>query len=237
MSDLPAKDDQDGSSDLGFRTENIGKWKEKQENPFAEQNRKAAEEKKKRDAAHAKTMPYVKGGLIALGCMLSIALVVVAIILFTRPKPLPEDITPGSVGAAEITDDAQKVFDNFVNKIGNVAIGVNGEPKLSDEEMQKALEAVSDYFEQQNNRIEDESKKINLVIVEMQFYARKGQPSAVLRAAEGYDVGMMTDTQALQFLGLLMDAAFGVGDVDLANEYVTLFDSYSQDEEEREEYP
>ncbi len=58
--------------------------------------------------------------------------------------------------------------------------------ELTDEEMQGALDAVADYFEQQNNRTEDITTKVNLVLIEMQFYGYKGQPEAIIKAAEGF---------------------------------------------------
>ena len=53
-------------------------------------------------------MPYIKIGSIIAGCIAVVAVAAIIFINVTRPKPLPEDITPGSDGAAEITNDAQK---------------------------------------------------------------------------------------------------------------------------------
>lgn len=228
------------SQNVAFKSDYIGQWTAKQENPFAEQNRKAADKKAAQEASRKKAMPYIKIGSIIAGCITVVAVAAIIFINVTRPKPLPEDITPGSDGAAEITNDAQKVFDKFVDKLGDKTTETDEGPELTDEEMQGALDAVADYFEQQNNRTEDITTKVNLVLIEMQFYGYKGQPEAIIKAAEGFNIDDMTTSQAQQFLGMLMDASFGVGDNEAGEKYAqqfsSLFASGEADEGEKEEW-
>lgn len=224
---------------VAFKSEYIGQWAAKQENPFAEQNRKAAEKKAAQEATRKKAMPYIKIGSIAAACIAVLAVIIAIIVIINQPAPLPDDITLGSSGAAEVTESAQKVFDNYVNKLGDKTVETDEGPALTDEEMQGAIDAVSNYFQQQSNRTEDISTKINLVLIEMEFYGYKGQPEAIIKAAEGFNIDDMTPSQARQFLGILMGASYSVGNLEAGTKYAKqlseLAERYEADEGEKKD--
>lgn len=222
------------NNNVAFKSDYIGQWAAKQDNPFAEQNRKAAEKKAAQDAARKKALPFVKIGAIAAAVIAVIIVVVVVIIQANQLPPLPDDITIGSEGAAEVTDSAQKIFDDYVNKLGDKTEETVEGPALTEEEMQGAIEAVSDYFQQQSNRTEDMNTKVNLALIEMQFYGYKGQPTAIIKAAEGFDIKDMTTLQAQQYLGMLMNAAYSIGDTEAGNRYATQFGEISASQEANE---
>lgn len=224
---------------VAFKSEYIGQWAAKQDDPFAEQNRKAAEKKAAQEAARKKAMPYIKIGSIAAACAAVLAVIIAIIVIVNQPAPLPDDITLGSSGAAEVTESAQKVFDNYVNKLGDKTVETGEGPALTEEEMQGAIDAVSNYFQQQDNRTEDMTTKINLALIEMQFYGYKGQPEAIIRAADGFNIEDMTTSQAQQYLGMLMNAAYSLNDIEAGDRYASQFGEISAgqeaDEGEKEE--
>ena len=220
------------SSPLTFHSENIGQWSSKQEGLFDEQNRRAAEQIKLRQARLRRLRPFILAGSGLLVVLVIIASIMLAFVPDQLP-PLPGNITLGSAGAQEVSETAQGIFDDFFKKhdSGSSSSATNPAP----EENQAALDAVADYFDRQIERTDNVSTKIDLTLIEMQFYAYKGSPESVLKASQDSDINNMTETQAQQFLGMLIDAAFGTGNTELGEYYVELEDKLFPYEVENEE--
>ncbi len=197
-----------------FTTENIGRWAAKQENPFAEQNRKAAAKKQKQAEARKKATPYVVVAAAAVAIGLAIfGLVMIIITLLNNQSKLPDNLALGSDGAAEISEAAQNVYQEqlqkFYNQHGSNASGSVEQP--NDEAVQDALNAVSDYYNEQKDKTEDEVKKNQLVLIEMRTYALKGRNEDLVRVGEEINVDNMQESARDEYWGMMANAYYSLG--------------------------
>lgn len=100
-----------GDSGVAFKSDYIGQWAAKQDDPFAEQNRKAAEQKAAKEAARKKALPYVKIGSIIAACAAVVAIIVVVVVaIVNRPKPEVPTI------AGDSSEDISNYVDILQNK-------------------------------------------------------------------------------------------------------------------------
>ncbi len=202
---------------VAFKSDYIGQWAAKQEDPFAEQNRKAAEKKAAQEAARKKAIPYVKIGSIVAGCVAVIIVAIVIIINITKPAPLPE-VTPEE--SATMTEEAQKIFDKYTQGI-NLDDAENLTEKEK-EDIQKAVDEVGKYYEQQADRTEDNSVVIQLTMDEMMLYLWNNQPEAALKASERIDPNIMDTEEKISFYSLMGNIYDGFGDNTQAEYYYDL---------------
>lgn len=222
----PDKNDQN----VQFKTEDIGRWASRQEDPFAEQNRKTAAKKQERNRKRQKVAPIF---IIIASAILSIAAVVglVFLIIHLVSDPLPENITPGSTGATEVGQSAQDVYNKYLESFYNKNQGENGEDKgsienPSEEAINGALNAVEDYFNNRTDSVSEESKRIDLVIIEMGIYAKNDQPEKVIEAGKKVDAGNMSDEQKAPYWGMLMNACFNLNNMEAAQHYLELLNQF-----------
>lgn len=249
---LPDKNaNKQGKPDIQFTTGDIGRWASQQEDPFAEQNRKRAIKKQERNRKRQKAAPIVVIITSIILVSASIFGLVILIINLTK-STLPEDIATGSEGASIVNDDAQKIYNDFLinfynhqNSGDNSNSGNNGTDdgdnagsesqngsieNPSPEAIQGAMNAVNDYFERHDSSTNNTTQRNDLTIIQMAFYASKGQPQAVIEVAAKADVEAMPDDQKGEYWGLLMNASFGVGDDESAQKYAELLNTLPQDD-------
>lgn len=200
-----------------FKSDYIGQWAAKQDDPFAEQNRKAAEKKAAQEAARKKAMPYVKIGSITAACVAVIIIAVVIIVNITKPKPLPEVTTEES---AAMTEEAQKIFDKHTQNI-NLDDTENLTEKEK-EDIQKAVEEVGKYYEQQAERAQDNTVIAQVIMEEMSFYLWNNQPEAALNASEKFQTEGLDSTQLSNFYGMMQELYLVLGDEEQAERYLQL---------------
>lgn len=223
------------SSPLTFHSENIGQWSSKQEGLFDEQNRRAAEQIKLRQAKLRRLRPFILAGSGLLVVLVIIASIMLAFIPDQLP-PLPGNITLGSAGAVQVAEDAKNVYreqlQKFYNKHNDGEVSGTIDNPSEDAE-KEALSAMSDYFDRQKDRTDDDSVKTDLSIIEMQEYSYKGKPNEIIRVGESLDTDKMSELQKIQVWSLLSDAYYGIHDYDNGNRYFDL--AISGDTEEDNE--
>lgn len=207
-----------------FTTENIGRWAAKQENPFAEQNRKVAAKKQKQVETRKKATPYVV--VIAAAAAISLAvfgLVMIIVALLNNQPKLPDDLSLGGEGAAEISEAAQNVYQEqlqkFYNQHGNNANGSVENP--SEEAISSATDAMNEYFNNQQSAA-DEQQKNELLLIQLNELSDKYLIDEVIRLGESADLSSMTDLQKSKVWGMMANAYMGIGDAERANYYMTL---------------
>lgn len=209
---------------IAFKSEDIGRWASKQEGLFAEQNRKAAEKKAAQEATRKKVMPYIKIGSIAAACIAVVAIITVIIVNVTKPTPIVE-LTPEE--SATIQEEAQKIFTKHTQNIN-----LEDTENLTDkekEDVQKALDEVEKYYEQQAARIENDNALIQLAMEEMMFYLWNNQPEAALKAAERVDPSAMGMEERISYYSLMGNIYDGFGDEAKAQYYYDLMRKASGD--------
>lgn len=203
-----------------FTTENIGRWASKQENPFAEQNRKAAAKKQKKAETRKKATPYV----VIIAAVIAVGLAIfglVMIIIAFQPR-LPDDLALGSEGAAEISDAAQNVYEEqlkkFYNQHGSNAAGSVENP--SEEAVNDALNAVSDYYNEQKDKATDDAQKTQLGILEMQTLGFKGKNEDLIRIGLTLDKHRMGVVDRNYYYGIMANAYYSIGDIERGDYYL-----------------
>lgn len=103
----------------------------------------------------------------------------------------------------------------------------NGEAQRIQSAAQEIYETdqdVSEYFDQQIDRASIDAEKVNLVLVEMQFYSDNFQPEAVITASAKINVEQLTVSQVGIYGGLLMNAYINIGDNAMAEYYLNLME-------------
>ena len=215
MSNSPqqAKPDLDKTDPkVQFKTENIGSWASKQENPFAKQNRERQAKKQERDQKRQKVAPFFV--TFASAAVIGVALwglVMLVVGLINGQPKLPEDITLGSEGATEIQNVAQGLFNQHLKQDNGKDFPDEVVSEFPDDTT-GAVSAVNEYFEQQEKLAENETQKNNLVILQMSVFNNNSQYDALLLAAEKANPDMMSDMQKGMYYTMLFNTYSNIGD-------------------------
>lgn len=206
-----------------FKSDNIGRWASKQENPFAEQNRKSQAKKQKQAEQRKKSAPFVVAVVGVLAVAAGVCGLVFLVISLINSRPtLPDDLTLGSAGAEEIQDQAQAIYKEQIEKFYNQNQTGGTIESPSDQAKEDAANAVSDYFDNQKNIADTESAVIDLSIIEMQTYAYQGMPNKIIEVGESMNEEAMSDLQKRQVWGLLSDAYYSINDAERGDYYLEL---------------
>lgn len=206
-----------------FTTENIGRWAAKQENPFAAQNRKAAAKKQKQAETRKKATPYVVvvAATVAIGLAIFGLVVLIITLLNNQPK-LPDNLTLGSDGAAEISEAAQNVYQEqlqkFYNQHGNNASGSVEQP--NDEAVQDALNAVSDYYNEQKDKATTDDQKTQIGLLEMRTLGFMGRNEDLIRIGLTLDENLMGLVDRSYFYGIMANAYYSIGNIEMGDYYL-----------------
>lgn len=207
----------ESNPNVAFKSDYIGQWAAKQDNPFAEQNRKAAAEKAAKDAARKKAMPYIKIGSIVAAAVAVLAVIIVVIVVIATPKPITA-LTPEE--SASFQEEAQKIFDKHTQNID-----LSDTENLTDkekEDIEKALEEVGKYYEQQADRAENNEAQAQVTMEEMSFYLWNNQPEAALKASEKISTEGLTSDTLSNFYGMMQSTYYVLGDMEQAERYFNL---------------
>lgn len=207
----------DAKSAPEFRTENIGKWKEKQENPFAEQNRKAAEEKQKREEKRDATLAKVnksitplKITLIVLSSIVIIVVIILAIIaLIAALTPEPAPTMDGNTAAdvAKYQQTLQEIYEQNLSETEN-----------RDDALQAVDETISSTLETANGR-EYENE---ILLAKMLLLAYNSQYSEAVAVAETINPDALELPQKANYYYTLTNVYAEMGDHAKADEYYNL---------------
>lgn len=195
-----------------FKSDNIGRWVSKQENPFAEQNRKTQAKKQKQAEQRKKSAPFVVAVVGVLAVAAGVCGLVFLVISLINDRPtLPDDLALGSAGATEIQDEAQSIYDDSL---------ANSSGQNDEERMKDALEAAKNFFNSKKSLATDEATKNDLDVLEMQLYSDNDQLQAVIDMGESLDFDAMGEEQRGQCYSMLLNAAYNAGDVELGQYYL-----------------
>lgn len=207
----------ESNSNVAFKSDYIGQWAAKQDDPFAEQNRKAAAEKAAKDAARKKVMPYIKIGSIIAAAAAVLAVIIVVIVVIATPKPITT-LTPEE--STSFQEEAQKIFDRHTQNID-----LSNTENLTDrekEDIEKALEEVGKYYERQADRAENNEAQAQVTMEEMSFYLWNNQPEAALKASEKISTEGLTSDTLSNFYGMMQSTYYVLGDMEQAERYFNL---------------
>lgn len=206
--------DNDADLKSKFKAENIGRWAAKQENPFAEQNRKAQAKKQAIDKKRLKAGPIIG---IVLGVICAIAavvgLVVLVINLVTRQPEQKITYAPTIDGSSE--EDVTKYQDllqQFFNEQQN-SVPSNQDDYLSSNQLSANINQVV------QNTLNTSSGKANenaVLFAQLSFYSLNGFYNGVIEVAPKINVDQLSDYQKVGYYNCLADAYNGLGNSDEA---------------------
>jgi hypothetical protein len=183
---------------VAFKSDYIGQWAAKQEDPFAEQNRKAAEKKAAQEAARKKAMPYVKIGSIVAGCVAVIAIIVtVVLVIINQPKPEVPTIAGGTI--EDITDYKDKLDEIY--------------------EQDKDMSAVEDAIEDAMNTDNGREYANQLKLSQMMFYIGQNIYDEAINIGETVEVDQLELAQQANYYALMAIACASIGDNASAEKY------------------
>lgn len=176
------------------------------ENPFAEQNRQAAERKEKQAQTKKKTLFW---GSILGGVIIIIAIILILIFIFNRPVDQPGPMIPTST--TDLINKAQDILDETNNIESAENVFNNAENNIEEDIL--------------NNRINDAEAKNRLNelnIAKMQFYQNNNKNDKVIEISTEIDNDLTTIFQK-QFIYNALYLAYGAtGDQAKAMEYYQL---------------
>ncbi len=192
--------------DIEFTTSNIGRWASKQENPFAEQNRKTAAKKRARAEKRQKARPIAVIAVSAVAIAAAIwGLVVLIISLINRPDiqtPVISGTTTEDI--AEYRDQLQ----NFYNR----------RPDASDEER---LQDVKDAIDRTLNTSNGKAYADQVRLAEIGFYENNGMPQEVVDIADQIDPENLSAKQQLEYYNSLANSYYALGNIERSDYYYT----------------
>lgn len=208
MSSSPESNNNRQPSDgVSFHSGNIGKWAAKQENPFAEQNRKAAEKKAAKDAKKSsrrkKTKPILKVVSIVLAILVALGLIAWLIVfLVTRPpKPEAPTIDGTSESISNYRDTLQEIYDkDDSNNLQNVV---------------ESIDATLDLEQNQPYRNQ-------IILSEILFYMSNGMYGQIIERAGEVDPDSLDTKQQIQFYNAVYYAYSLLDDEENADKYQKL---------------
>lgn len=196
-------------SETRFSAQEIGKRTAKSMDLFAKQ-RQEYETRQRRQHR------ILRSVIIILTCLLvmMVALAVILIFVLRKQPSAPAEVDDGIPPEMEIWNGeaqqlqgaAQEIYDQPDNE------------ETSDAE-------VDEYFDQQVEAAPTDMEKVNLVLVQMQFYANNFQPEKVVAVAEQLDVELLTTSQVGLYTGMLMNAYINLGDNAKAEYYLNLMEA------------
>ncbi len=205
MSDSPLqKKPNEKEADIQFTTDNIGRWASRQENPFAEQNRKEQAKKQERAKKRKKFSPIV---IISASAIAIIAAVVglVFLIIYIVNRPVP--IAPPTIAGSTMQDisDYRDLLQNLFNQN-------NG----TNEDKRQEINQTVDGSLSTNNGKENAAA---IILAQASFYLNNGVYDEALRAASTIDPEQLPLEQQVLYYNILCSGNSVLGNEELANKY------------------
>lgn len=189
------------SNNVQFKTKDIGRWASMQENPFAEQNRKAAERRQEVTKKRLKVAPAVIATIsvivIAFGIWGLVSLVIHVVNNWPKEEVVAEVIEGNS---QEDISKYRDILQNFYNQHNN-------------------LESVQDVV---NTTLDSESGQQYpeaVKIAESNFYVFNGFYQEAIDAALSIDESKLTDEQKVQYYNTFSYGYTMLEDTEKAQEY------------------
>lgn len=190
------------SKDIAFRSENIGQWAARQENPFAEQNRQTAARKKKQKENLRKARPY------ALIAIIVAAIIGAALLLITLIASM---ISHSSNETPIIAGDSAEDVNSYKDLLHQIYQNNNNSTESVDKAVDKTLETAN------GKEYEDEVR-----LAQMMFYQDNNQPEEVNQIGETIQPNDLSPGLQLQYYNSLYYVAMSKHDSEKANEYLAI---------------
>ncbi len=190
------------AKDVTFRSENIGKWAARQENPFAEQNRKTAARKKKQKENIRKARPYIfTVGIVAVIVVAAVLGIMLIASIINRPS-------------AEIPNIAGSTFEdvtNYKDLLHKIYQENNDNPESIDEAVAETLKTS------EGKEFENEVR-----LAQMLFYQDNNQADKVNEIGDMIQPDQLSIESQLRYYNSLYYGAKSDGDESKANEYLNI---------------
>lgn len=205
-------------SNPNFTTGNIGRWASRQENPFAEQNRKADAEKQKRDRQRRKIAPYlyIGGGIIVL------ALIIWGIVALISHRG---ENTPVE-GPIEIAGSSEQDIADYQQILQNFLSQQQGTTQEKEEGVNKLVQNTLNTANGQDNA--------NAVkLAQLGAFVASGMYDAGLVASKEIDPESLDIKQLATYYNLVYLCYLSLGNQEKAAEYLSLMYEASYKAEEQ----
>lgn len=208
MSDSPLSKKSNDKPEVQFTADKIGHWASKQENPFAEQNRKAAARKQREHEQAKKATPIVA---IILGIAAVVAAVgglVVLIVFLINSQPKPEVVEIAGSSAQDIAD-YRDILNNFYNQ----------DPYATTEDRIQNIENIV------NGTLDSANGKDNsdaVLCAQAYLYYNNGLYQEVVNVGGRIDVGRLDDGQKANIYEAMANSYYMLGDQENADVYYSL---------------
>ena len=199
MSDSPLPKKSNDKPEVQFTADKIGHWASKQENPFAEQNRKAAAKKQREHEQAKKATPIVA---IILGVAATIAAVgglVVLIVFLINLWPKPEEAPIISGDSAADISDYRDILQDFYNNDG--------------------IDKVDSIINNALDTNEGKEYTNQLLLSQALFYYDNSMCERVLSIGKQIDEGRLTNQNKQMFYNIMYDCYARTGNKDLSDQY------------------
>lgn len=189
------------NQNVAFKSDYIGQWAAKQEDPFAEQNRKAAEKKAAQEAARKKALPYIKIGSIVAGCVAVLAVIItVIVVIVNQPKP---EIPTIAGGSSEDVSDYTGILQNAYDQ-------------------DKNLDDIDKIVEDTLNTDSGREYEAQVRLAEMVFYFDNDLYQQLVDTGRKIDPMSLQPDQRLRYYNYMRYGYSVLNDNDKANEYMDL---------------
>lgn len=186
---------------IEFRTENIGQWAARQEGLFAEQNRKDAEAKAKREKKLKQARIGVIVGCAVLVVLAVVSAVVVAIVAINSAK---EEIPIIAGSTSEDVNDYREALQVFFDK--------------SDEKVSAVEDIVQETLKTDNGK--EYADQVRLA--QLMLYMNQGLYQEALGVSGNVNPDRLDQKSKVIFYSMLYNMYIALGDSEKANEYSSL---------------
>lgn len=228
------------NSKVQFTTKNIGSWKRKQENPFAEQNRKNQAKKQERNKKREKATPYVV--VISAITVISLAIWGLVVIIVALSNPKDGIIVPTITGSSE--EDIVSYRDQlqqFYNQKKDEQLGEDEvlyspdlgmemtfeiDPQVKQELLNDVEQTVQNTLNTPNGR-----KNANAVLCAQAYlYYNNGYYQEVVDVLQQIDLEQLSNNVKINIYEVAANSYYLLGDEESANEYYDLlFSTQAED--------
>lgn len=215
---------------VAFKSDYIGQWAAKQEDPFAEQNRKAAEKKAAQEAARKKVMPYIKIGSIVAACVAVLAVIIVVIIGVVRDPDA--DYTPEIAGSSEediieYRDLLQQFYNRKKGEQSSDEDLVNppnmGEaPSNSSQEDKNLINSVNQVVQNTLETFNGQDHANAVLCAQAYFYYNNGYYQEVVDTIRQINIDSLNNSIKSNIYEVAANSYYWLGDEEAADTYYDL---------------
>lgn len=218
------------NQNVAFKSDYIGQWAAKQEDPFAEQNRKAAEKKAAQEAARKKALPYIKIGSIVAGCVAVLALIVTVIVIAVRDPDL--DYTPEIAGSSEediieYRNLLQQLYNKKKDEQGSEDDPVNPPnmvdvPSNDSQEDKELINSVNQVVQNTLNTPSGKEHANAVLCAQAYFYYNNGYYQEVVDTIKQIDTNYLNNSVKSNVYEVAANSYYWLGDEETADTYYSL---------------